>query len=91
MERFSEDAELLQQLREYLKEHGVVDAKVIEGKQEAGEKFADYFDYSEQFAHIPSHRALALFRGRREEMLTVTLRLDTEEEKPKWDAPLESL
>jgi len=88
MERFSEDAELLQQLREYLKEHGVVDAKVIEGKQEAGEKFADYFDYSEQLAHIPSHRALALFRGRREEMLTVTLRLDTEEEKPKWDAPL---
>lgn len=88
MERFSEDAELLQQLREYLKEHGVVDAKVIEGKQEAGEKFADYFDYSEQFANIPSHRALALFRGRREEMLTVTLRLDTEAEKPKWDAPL---
>lgn len=88
MERFSEDAELLQQLREYLKEHGVVDAKVIEGKQEAGEKFADYFDYSEQLANIPSHRALALFRGRREEMLTVTLRLDTEEEKPKWDAPL---
>ena len=88
MERFSEDAELLQQLREYLKEHGVVDAKVIEGKQEAGEKFTDYFDYSEQFANIPSHRALALFRGRREEMLTVTLRLDTEEEKPKWDAPL---
>jgi uncharacterized protein len=88
MERFSEDAELLQQLREYLKDHGVVDAKVIEGKQEAGEKFADYFDYSEQLANIPSHRALALFRGRREEMLTVTLRLDTEEEKPKWDAPL---
>lgn len=88
MERFAEDAELLQQLREYLKEHGVVDAKVIEGKQEAGEKFADYFDYSEQFINIPSHRALALFRGRREEMLTVTLRLDTEEEKPKWDAPL---
>ncbi|MFM2008926.1 MAG: transcription accessory protein, partial [Pseudomonadota bacterium] len=88
MERFSEDAELLQQLREYLKEHGVVDAKVIEGKQEAGEKFADYFDYSEQLTNIPSHRALALFRGRREEMLTVTLRLDTEEEKPKWDAPL---
>ncbi len=88
MERFSEDAELLQQLRVYLKEHGVVDAKVIEGKQEAGEKFTDYFDYSEQFANIPSHRALALFRGRREEMLTLTLRLDTEDEKPKWDAPL---
>ncbi|ASU37393.1 RNA-binding transcriptional accessory protein [Herbaspirillum sp. meg3] len=87
MERFSEDAALLQSLREYLTEHGVVESKVVEGKQDAGEKFADYFDYSETIGTIPSHRALALFRGRREEMLTVTLRLDTEEEKPKWDAP----
>jgi len=87
MERFSEDAELLQALREYLTDHGVVESKVIEGKQDAGEKFADYFDYSETIGTIPSHRALALFRGRREEMLTVTLRLDSEEEKPKWDAP----
>ncbi|WP_034297997.1 Tex family protein [Herbaspirillum sp. RV1423] len=87
MERFSEDAQLLQSLREYLTEHGVVESKVVEGKQDAGEKFADYFDYSETVGTIPSHRALALFRGRREEMLTVTLRLDSEEEKPKWDAP----
>ncbi|WP_016834763.1 Tex family protein, partial [Herbaspirillum lusitanum] len=87
MERFAEDAELLQALREYITEHGVVESKVIEGKQDAGEKFADYFDYSETIGTIPSHRALALFRGRREEMLTVVLRLDTEEEKPKWDAP----
>ncbi|HEY8027109.1 MAG TPA: Tex family protein [Burkholderiaceae bacterium] len=88
MERFAEDAGLLQTLRTYLKEHGVVESKVVEGKQEAGEKFADYFDYSETIGTIPSHRALALFRGRREEMLTVALRLDSEEEKPKWDAPL---
>jgi len=87
MERFAEDATLLQSLREYLTEHGVVESKVVEGKQEAGEKFADYFDYSETLGTIPSHRALALFRGRREEMLTVVLRLDSEEEKPKWDAP----
>ncbi|MEB0012914.1 Tex family protein [Glaciimonas sp. Gout2] len=87
MERFAEDASLLQALREYLTEHGVVESKVIEGKQDAGEKFADYFDYSETIGTIPSHRALALFRGRREEMLNVVLRLDTEEEKPKWDAP----
>lgn len=87
MERFSEDAELLQSLREYLTEHGVVESKVIDGKQDAGEKFADYFDYSETYSTIPSHRALALFRGRREEMLNVVLRLDSEEEKPKWDAP----
>ncbi len=88
MERFAEDATLLQTLREYLNEHGIVESKVVEGKQDAGEKFADYFDYSETLGTIPSHRALALFRGRREEMLTVTLRLDSEEEKPKWDAPL---
>ncbi|HWW04110.1 Tex family protein [Collimonas sp.] len=87
MERFSEDAALLQALREYLTEHGVVESKVVEGKQDAGEKFADYFDYSETIGTIPSHRALALFRGRREEILNVVLRLDTEEEKPKWDAP----
>ena len=88
MERFAEDAALLQNLRSYLNEHGVVESKVVEGKQDAGEKFADYFDYSETIGTIPSHRALALFRGRREEMLTVVLRLDSEEEKPKWDAPL---
>ncbi len=87
MERFAEDAELLQALRSYLVEHGVVESKVIEGKQDSGAKFADYFDYSEPIAAIPSHRALALFRGRREEVLTVMLRLDSEEEKPKWDAP----
>ena len=87
MERFAEDAELLQSLREYLKTHGVVEAKVIEGKEEAAAKYADYFDYQEPLGAIPSHRALALFRGRREELLNVALRLDSEVEKPKWDAP----
>jgi len=88
MERFAEDATLLQDLREYLLNHGVVESKVNEGKQEAAAKFADYFEYDEPLAAIPSHRALALFRGRREALLNVTLRLDTEAEKPKWDAPL---
>ncbi|MTW12914.1 S1 RNA-binding domain-containing protein [Pseudoduganella eburnea] len=87
MERFAEDATLLQSLREYVQDHGVVESKVVDGKQEEGEKFADYFDYSEPLSAVPSHRALALLRGRREGMLDVTLRLDTEEEKPKWDAP----
>ncbi len=88
MERFAEDAELLQGLREYLQAHGVVESKVVEGKQAEAEKFADYFDYSETINTMPSHRALAVFRGRREGMLDVTLRLDSEIEKPKWDAPL---
>ncbi|GGB96675.1 Tex family protein [Pseudoduganella buxea] len=87
MERFAEDANLLQSLREYVQDHGVVESKVVEGKQDEGEKFADYFDYSEPLAAVPSHRALALLRGRREGILDVTLRLDTEAEKPKWDAP----
>ena len=87
MERFAEDAGLVQSLRVYLQDHGVVESKVISGKEQEGEKFADYFDYSEPITAIPSHRALALFRGRREQMLMVNLRLDTEVEKPKWDAP----
>ena len=87
MERFAEDAGLVQSLRTYLLDHGVVESKVIPGKEQEGEKFADYFDYSEPIKLIPSHRALALFRGRREQILMVNLRLDSEEERPKWDAP----
>jgi uncharacterized protein len=87
MERFAEEAGLVQSLRTYLQDHGVVESKVITGKEQEGEKFADYFDYSEPIKAIPSHRALALFRGRREQILMVNLRLDTEAEKPKWDAP----
>ena len=87
MERFAEDATLLQWLREYLLTHGVVESKIAEGKEEAGAKYADYFDYAEPINTIPSHRALAMLRGRREGMLHVSLRLDSEAEKPKWDAP----
>ena len=87
MERFAEDAGLLQTLREYVQQHGVLQSKVIEGKQEAAEKYADYFDYSEPLNTIPSHRALAVFRGRREEMLSVQLRLDSDEDKLTWSAP----
>lgn len=87
MERFAEDAALLQWLREYLLEHGVVDSRIIKGKEEAGAKFSDYFNSSEKIGAIPSHRALAMLRGRREEILHVNLRLDSEAEKPKSDAP----
>jgi len=65
-----------------VQEHGIVESKVREGKETAAEKYADYFDYSETLGTIPSHRALALFRGRREDMLDVRLRLDSEEERP---------
>ena len=87
MERFAEDADLLQALRTQLIDSGIVCSSVAKGKEDAGAKFTDYFDYNETYKTIPSHRALALFRGRREEMLNVTLVLPGEEEKPGWDAP----
>ncbi|MDD4928495.1 MAG: Tex family protein [Gallionella sp.] len=87
MERFSEDASLLQALRVYLTDHGMVESRVIEDKKDAAAKYSDYFDYSESVRTIPSHRTLAILRGRREELLTVRLRLDTEAEKPLMSAP----
>ncbi|MDR0578913.1 MAG: RNA-binding transcriptional accessory protein [Candidatus Accumulibacter sp.] len=78
MERFSEDAALLGELREYLDARAVVRSAVVEGKEDEGVKFRDYFAYSEPLAAIPSHRALALFRGRNEGVLQVSLALDSE-------------
>lgn len=75
MEQFAEDAELLGSLRQHLQEQGVVVAALAEGKEEVGAKFRDYFDYQEPLKSVPSHRALALFRGRKEEVLRVTLKL----------------
>jgi Transcriptional accessory protein len=73
MERFAEDAELLGALREHLWESGVLFSTVAEGMAEKGAKFSDYFDYREPLKAIPSHRALALFRGRNENVLTLKL------------------
>ena len=78
MERFAEDPELVGQLREYLNEHGMVRSKVIEGKETEGAKFRDWFDFSEPLEAMPSHRALALLRGRNEGFLQVSLVLDSE-------------
>ena len=78
MEKFAEDAELLQTLREYLKEHGQLRLTVVEGKESEGAKFRDWFDFAEPIASMPSHRALALLRGRNEGFLNVTLALDSE-------------
>jgi uncharacterized protein len=91
MERFAEDATLLGSLREYLTEHGVVKSTLIEGKETEGAKFRDYFDYSEALGAIPSHRALALLRGRNEGVLQIALVLDSEldeQNKPLAPPPL---
>ncbi|MBL8386565.1 MAG: RNA-binding transcriptional accessory protein [Burkholderiales bacterium] len=87
MERFAEDADLISALRAHLTEHAVLRATVVDGRAEAGAKFADYFDYTEPLARIPSHRALALLRGRREEVLSLSLRLADEPDRPDWNAP----
>ena len=82
MERISEDAELLSELRERIWRKGILHSAVVSGKEAEAAKFKDYFDYSEAINKIPSHRALALFRGRNEDCLTLTLKpaeLDQEE------------
>ena len=76
MEQFAENALLLSEIRSYLLENSYVKASVLKGKEKEGQKFADYFDYSEQFSKIPSHRALALFRGRNEGILSIELIVD---------------
>ena len=73
LERWGEDAALIGELREWLAREGVIRSKVAEGEEAAGEKFRDYFDHAEPLAKIPSHRLLALFRGRREEFLQLEL------------------
>ncbi|MFD7667537.1 Tex family protein [Streptomyces sp. NPDC059788] len=77
-ERFSEDADLIGELRERMWSRGQVAAKVREGKEEAGAKFADYFDFAEPFTALPSHRILAMLRGEKEEILDLALEPETE-------------
>lgn len=78
-EQFGETAELLGKLRDYLHDRGVVSSAVVEGKEnEEGEKFRDYYDYAETLKTVPSHRALALFRGRNAGVLTIRLGLGEE-------------
>ncbi len=82
MERFAEDAALVGALREHLRENAWVVCRVEAGKEEPGAKFRDYFDYREPIKAIPSHRALALFRGRKEQVLQLALKLPEELEAP---------
>jgi uncharacterized protein len=79
MERFAEDPDLLNELRQYLWKNIVVSSAAAKGKKAANNKFSDYFSYAEPIHKIPSHRALALFRGRRENALQLTLRLSGDE------------
>src|SRR6516165_6631790 len=73
VEHFAEDGELVGALREEVWERGQLVSCLCEGKAESGAKFADYFDYTEKLTKLPSHRILALFRGAKEEVLTLEL------------------
>lgn len=82
MERFAEDASLLSKIREYLWKNAHLVSRIIEGKEEEGAKFRDYFAHHEALATVPSHRALAMFRGRNEGVLQISLNPD-----PQYDEP----
>ncbi len=83
MERFAENAALVGELREYLWQHGVIESAVIKEKEDP--KFKDYFQYTEALNKIPSHRALALFRGRNDGILRVTTTLQDQEHQTCQD------
>ncbi|WP_419533833.1 Tex family protein [Endozoicomonas sp.] len=91
MERFSEDAELLGQLRELLWNEGILSSRGVEGKEEEGAKFRDYFEHDEPLKSAPSHRALAIFRGRNEGVLQANIRLVNEPEDRRETHPCEKL
>lgn len=80
MERFAEDAGLLAKVRDYLSKNALIVSKVIEGKEAEGAKFQDYFDHQELLKNVPSHRALAMFRGRNEGILQLSLNADPDPE-----------
>ncbi|MDE1172238.1 MAG: Tex family protein [Parvibaculaceae bacterium] len=81
-ERFAEDAELIGSLREEVWTQGLIVSSVREGKEVEGNKFADYFDFSEPLTKLPSHRILALFRGEKEEALSLRILSEPEPAEP---------
>ncbi|MER8906870.1 RNA-binding transcriptional accessory protein [Mesorhizobium sp. M0854] len=81
-EQFAENADLVGKLRTYMKERAFLRSRVVDGKQEAGAKFSDYFDHVERWANVPSHRALAMLRGRNEEVLSLDIEVDADDASP---------
>jgi len=81
-EGFAENAELIGNLRNYLKDRAVLRSRVVDGKQEAGAKFSDYFDHFERWANVAGHRALAMLRGRNEDFLSLDIEIDADDASP---------
>ncbi len=91
MERFSEDAALLSKVRDYLWKNAHLVARVIPGKEEEGAKFRDYFAHLEPLSQVPSHRALAMFRGRNEGILQLALNADPHHDEPPKESYCEQM
>ncbi|GAB3299673.1 Tex family protein [Parasphingorhabdus pacifica] len=87
VERFSEDADLIGELRERMWSRGRLVSRVREGQEEAGAKFADYFEFDESFTELPSHRILAMFRGEKEEALELVLEPEPTDQAPEGEGP----
>ncbi len=79
MEGFAENADLLGRLRDYMRRNAVLRSRVATGKEADGAKFSDYFDHHERWATVPGHRALAMMRGRNEDILMLDIEVDTED------------
>ncbi|WP_096086938.1 Tex family protein [Agaribacterium haliotis] len=90
MERFSEDATLLERLRGFLRQEAWLHSSMVEGKEQEGAKYRDYFDHREPLSKVPSHRALAMFRGRNEGVLNILFTLE-EDLEPGQAHPAETL
>ena len=82
MERFAENAELLQTIREYMHSKAVISSTVVAGKETEAAKYRDYFDLQDKFGGIPSHRALAMLRGRREGLLQLRIDVAVADDQP---------
>lgn len=81
MERIAEDANLLEKIRNHLNRNAELVSRVVEGKEQEGEKFKDYFNHNEPLSKVPSHRALAMLRGRNEGFLTLAMNAAPEQEE----------
>ncbi len=91
MERFAEDAVLLAKVRDYLSRNAHLVSRVVEGKEAEGAKFRDYFDHHEPLSAVPSHRALAMFRGRNEGILQLSVNPDPQSDEPPRESYGETL
>ncbi len=81
MERIAEDADLIEKIRRYLHTHAQLQARVVTGKESEGEKFKNYFEHNEAISKVPSHRALAMLRGRNEGVLQLSLNADPQQDE----------